>query len=189
MSGTELPAEAIVNYIDEHYTGAAHRTLVSGKLHPENVGYRVLYSALVDFVDAGQRLDAIKKAMVYDKFDADLLPEPGDPTVKDNGTLEAAVDRDIFHSILGMATEASELVEALLTAMDDETEFDMVNFKEEIGDVMWYMVIGAAKAGFTVGEACHTNIEKLSARFPEKFTDADALNRDLVTERKILEST
>ena len=59
MSGTELPAEAIVNYIDEHYTGAAHRTLVSGKLHPENVGYRVLYSALVDFVDAGQRLDTV----------------------------------------------------------------------------------------------------------------------------------
>ena len=36
------------------------------------------------------------------------------------------------------------------------------------------------------GEAMLLNLEKLRARFPEKFTTSDALNRDLAAEREIL---
>jgi hypothetical protein len=42
--------------------------------------------------------------------------------------------------------------------------------------------------GMTYEEAMITNIDKLKARFPEKFTEYLAENRDLVTERKILEA-
>lgn len=42
-------------------------------------------------------------------------------------------------------------------------------------------------SGVTAEEARQTNINKLRARFGEKFTQAAALNRDLDTERKILE--
>lgn len=42
-------------------------------------------------------------------------------------------------------------------------------------------------SGTTIGEARQTNINKLKARYGEKFTEAAALNRDLETERKILE--
>jgi NTP pyrophosphatase (non-canonical NTP hydrolase) len=40
---------------------------------------------------------------------------------------------------------------------------------------------------FTLEEILQTNIDKLSARFPEGFTQYHALNRDLETERSILE--
>jgi hypothetical protein len=36
-------------------------------------------------------------------------------------------------------------------------------------------------------ELLQTNIDKLKARYPEKFTENDALNRDLNKERNILE--
>jgi hypothetical protein len=39
----------------------------------------------------------------------------------------------------------------------------------------------------TFGVVFETNITKLRARYPNKFTEADALNRDLTKERKILE--
>lgn len=42
-------------------------------------------------------------------------------------------------------------------------------------------------AGFTIKEARERNIAKLKVRFNDKFTEAAALNRDLETERKILE--
>lgn len=41
--------------------------------------------------------------------------------------------------------------------------------------------------GFTPEVVAETNINKLKARYPEKFTSEKALNRDLDTERKILE--
>ncbi len=42
-------------------------------------------------------------------------------------------------------------------------------------------------SGYTIEKARETNIAKLKARYGEKFTEAAALNRDLETERKILE--
>jgi hypothetical protein len=42
-------------------------------------------------------------------------------------------------------------------------------------------------SGTTISDARRTNINKLKARYGEKFTEAAALNRDLETERKILE--
>lgn len=41
--------------------------------------------------------------------------------------------------------------------------------------------------GLTSAQARERNIEKLRARYGEKFTEAAALNRDIETERKILE--
>ena len=40
---------------------------------------------------------------------------------------------------------------------------------------------------FDMKNIAEVNIKKLQARYPEKFTSEKALNRDLETERKILE--
>lgn len=42
-------------------------------------------------------------------------------------------------------------------------------------------------AGLNPHDAMEKNINKLKARYPEKFTEELALNRDLQTERKVLE--
>jgi len=43
------------------------------------------------------------------------------------------------------------------------------------------------KYGLSQSDVLESNIEKLRVRFPEKFTEENANNRDLATERKILE--
>lgn len=149
----------------------------------------------------------------------------------------------LLHSAIGLCTEVGELQECLLLGKGD------VNFKEEIGDMCWYLAIGLHTVNdwpslvscsigdpdviisdliITVGNLqnlvkrslfygkelpitetkqlliliwyfcvslvgdinpiMEANIAKLKARYPEKFTEDCALNRNLDTELKELEA-
>ncbi len=65
---------------------------------------------------------------------------------------------------------------------------DKANLEEELGDVLWYIALLCRTHNFTFEKIMAKNIAKLSARYPEKFSETDAVNRNLVKERKILES-
>lgn len=96
------------------------------------------------------------------------------------------IDLRKLHSAIGVFTEGGELIEAVKSHLDGGA-LDNVNFSEEVGDVLWYCAIGADASATTLETIQETNIRKLEARFPDKFTGQSALNRDLATERKILE--
>ena len=64
---------------------------------------------------------------------------------------------------------------------------DRVNLKEELGDVLWYVALAIDELGTSFDEVMEINNAKLAARFGDVFTSEAALNRDLETERKILE--
>lgn len=151
-----------------------------------------------------------------------------------------------LHCVIGMMTEVDEMEDGLFAG-------DIVNMKEEMGDLMWYIAnydntqeaeleelwdielvgesydISSIRKGtqslldlwkkkffyntdkydleiadlfanlkheclkfaktndWNLFEIMDTNIEKLEARYPEKFTTDKADNRDLNTEREILE--
>lgn len=102
------------------------------------------------------------------------------------GTLYSQEDTDLFHAALGVGSEAGEIMEAILSHMNGD-ELDETNIKEEVGDVLWYLAIFCRRCNFTLEEAMQTNIDKLAARYPEKFTCEDAVNRDIQNERKVLE--
>lgn len=95
------------------------------------------------------------------------------------------VNPRIFHAIVGLATETSELLEAMYL---DTPEFDRVNILEELGDQNWYQAIAIDELQASFEEdVLDRVIAKLRARFPNKFNSEDAINRDLVKERAILE--
>jgi NTP pyrophosphatase (non-canonical NTP hydrolase) len=50
-------------------------------------------------------------------------------------------------------------------------ELDIQNIKEEIGDVMWYLVQMCSIVGYSLDEAKVDNIKKLQKRYPDKFKD------------------
>ena len=52
---------------------------------------------------------------------------------------------------------------------------------------MWYCAIALDELDGDFDEVMKTNIAKLSARYPDKFTEHNAEVRDLDKERKILE--
>ncbi len=93
----------------------------------------------------------------------------------------------LVHAGLGMLTEAGEFMEAVIESIFLSKEIDKVNLKEEIGDSQWYQAIACDVLDTTFEEVQTININKLKARFPDKFSQDKAENRDLNKERKTLE--
>lgn len=157
------------------------------------------------------------------------------------------------HALMGMVTEAGEVVDIAKRKFAYGKPVDTVNLLEEIGDYLWYVavlcdavdhdyaaIVHAASTSFeeikedqrvwsltevslglstvtpgilegtrdveesigisivfclyaldlydmTIEQAQAANIAKLTARYPEKFTNDLALNRDLTAERGALE--
>lgn len=161
------------------------------KTLPENHAYHAdkitsaqWFSVIHNAIVALEELDALKKTFAYGK-DLELDFDYGDEEVD---VFFGNVDPDIVHGVIGVATEAGELLQALALSLFDNEEFDVVNLKEEIGDVLWYQAILAVRGGFTLSDCMLTNILKLEARYGDKFTAEKALIRDLARERGILES-
>lgn len=89
--------------------------------------------------------------------------------------------KDLTHGMIGLITESAELAENLIATLNGD-QLDKVNIKEELGDILWYVSLAASACGFTLDEVKEANIEKLRKRFPNKFTNEDALNRDVAHE-------
>jgi len=94
---------------------------------------------------------------------------------------------DLLHASMGMVTEAGEFMDMMKKHLFYGKPQDTTNLKEEIGDILWYAAIALEALDTNFEEVMETNIAKLKARYPEKFTEDKALNRNLDTEREILE--
>lgn len=187
----EAEAELAFDYVAE-----CHQTL-SHEWHGDKVAKHVWSRAINDAIHALTQLDRIKKTLFYGR-DNNLIAD-GQRSIEELPVLikqancssgipiDSMTCTDYIHGVLGLATEAGELLEGLRDAINGKG-IDPVNIKEEVGDAKWYMAILSRVAGFMWGDDERTNIEKLRARFPDKFKAYDANNRNLQAERKILES-
>lgn len=94
---------------------------------------------------------------------------------------------DNIHMTSGMVTEVGEIVDIFKKHIAYGKSIDWVNVEEELGDLLWYIVNFARKNNIDLEKTMGINISKLYARYPEKFTNDQALVRDLEKEREILE--
>ena len=94
---------------------------------------------------------------------------------------------DQLHMVIGISTEANELLDTYKKKFAYNKELDKTNIAEEMGDIFWYTINLCNMFDINPEDIFDTNIKKLRARYPEKFTQENAINRDLITERKILE--
>jgi NTP pyrophosphatase (non-canonical NTP hydrolase) len=138
-------------------------------------------------------MDAVKKALFYGRpyecpqrliNAAGALPKG----LAAKGFNFDSVPADIQHAILGIFTEAGEMIEALGTTAIDGEPLDVVNLDEEFGDVLWYIAVYCNARGISMESLMTKNVAKLRARFPDRFTTDKAIHRDLFTERAILEA-
>lgn len=141
-------------------------------------------------------LDDIKKAVFYGKGLGEHTP-----VLSSDQNLEISDEnfRDLIHGIVGIITEGGELAERLLKIFSKDPyskmnremldENDKVNLFEELGDVLWYVAIAAEAMGVTIDAIMTANIEKLKKRFPEKFTQEKAIERNIENEQKSLEKS
>ena len=181
------------DYIEE-----ANRTM-SSNFH-EGIPAKLVAAGLNDIASNIRSMDAIKKFMFYGKENFRLgqiieLARQSRPAEEcadiDFAKLVPSKSREdairIFHGIIGIITEAGELAEALGKAIETGTELDLVNIAEELGDHQWYAAADLRAMGLTFEQIHRQNIAKLRLRFPDKFTEHDANNRDLAAERELLE--
>lgn len=107
-----------------------------------------------------------------------------------SNAIERLTDRRtvrLLHAAMGLATEAGEFVDMLKKHIFYGKPIDAANAVEEMGDVSWYQRIGCDALETSFTEMLLRNVRKLKHRFPEKFTEKNANERDLAGERKILE--
>ncbi len=162
----------------------------SDQFHGELVSLSYLQALATGIVNRIEELDRVKKALFYGR---PFQPGPHNydcthlPTFINGPEGQCQVAVDLIHGIIGKVTESGELLEALLKCMRGDAQLDLVNLAEEIGDGHWYDAIICAALGTSFEQVQQTNIDKLRARFPNKFTEFDANNRDLGIERQILE--
>lgn len=149
--------------------------------------YAEVKSVLKQFVAISKKVDQLKKKLVYGKKDVTIeLKYMHETSVEER--VKAAGMARVMHGIIGVASESSELVEAMLASIETGTDIDTVNLMEEVGDQLWYQNLILSEAGYSFEESADRNIAKLAKRYPEKFTEKDALERDVVAERAILEN-
>jgi NTP pyrophosphatase (non-canonical NTP hydrolase) len=103
------------------------------------------------------------------------------------GRLSDPKNIQLLHACLGMTTEVGEFTDMLKKHLFYGKAFDFPNAIEELGDTAWYVAIAIDALRTTLNEVMTINIEKLRKRYPEKFTEDLAINRDADKEREFLE--
>lgn len=96
----------------------------------------------------------------------------------------------LVHASLGMNTEQAEFADALKKYIFcGQKSVDRTNLIEELGDQLWYIGIALDALLSSFDEAMEININKLKARYGDKFSNEKAIERDLVSERDVLENS
>lgn len=94
----------------------------------------------------------------------------------------------IVWNAIGLAGEAGEVAELVKKGIFHQHGLDLVKFRNEIGDVLWYTAALCTKCGFDMGEIMEENIEKLRIRYPAGYTAADSVRRVDVQEGWLLKA-
>jgi NTP pyrophosphatase (non-canonical NTP hydrolase) len=119
----------------------------------------------------------VKNVLVTEARDFTAVKE----RMQDTGTVR------LMHAMIGMCTESGEIQDQLKKAIFYGKPLDRTNLVEELGDLMWYVGVMCSELNVDLDEVMEKNIAKLKKRYGDKFTEAAALNRDLDSERKVLE--
>ncbi len=158
---------------------------MSNDFHADLVPALAFRYALGNAIGALQELDRIKKALFYGRkylaFDKEFLPGCKELLF---GFKTEKQGEHIIHGILGVATEAGEMLELLKNTINNTVDYH--NLREECGDNLWYLALLAHELGETLSDIQRANIAKLRTRYPNKFNEFDANHRNLEAEEKAL---
>ena len=112
--------------------------------------------------------------------------------LRTESTIHPTIPFDLYrvlHAGMGLSTEAGEILDSVKKIIFYGKTPDWHNLIEEAGDIFWYLAILCDAMNVSFEEVQRRNIDKLKVRYPDKFTQHEALNRNLDEERKTLEGT
>lgn len=168
------------------YVKESEKTL-SLNFYSDKEKERTLKATIDQLMEKGEILDKLKKSIFYgtendfsqyDQSEEGENFEAGDQNRK-----------NLLHFLIGKVTENIELLEILDKVYFKGEKLDEANLKEELGDDAWYSAGIYREQGYDLEEILDINIEKLhKKRYKKgKFSQEEAENRDLKSERETLE--
>jgi len=91
--------------------------------------------------------------------------------------LKLSVDSVISEMVFGMNGEIGEVTEIMKKHLFQGHELNKEHLKEEIGDVMWYLVNLCTIYNIQFTDILDINNEKLNKRYPYGFTTNRSIRR------------
>ena len=83
----------------------------------------------------------------------------------------------LMNAALGICGEGGEVADMIKKATFQGHELDKEHLAKELGDVAWYIAVGAQAIGYDLETILQMNVDKLKARYPTGFSTDRSLYR------------
>lgn len=83
----------------------------------------------------------------------------------------------LINAALGLCGEGGEVADIVKKATFQGHELDVEHVAKELGDVAWYLAVGARAIGYDLEPILQMNVDKLRARYPDGFDAEKSLHR------------
>ena len=161
--------------------------------HPVLPDYRILHAAMGLGTEAGELVEAMLKPMDSPLARTDRIEEIGDlawycAILMDAVGLYsvAPVEVDATTALWRLVMEAGAINDLVKRFLFYGAEFNLELCRERLGRV-WNILRALAQGeGCSLETVLCRNVSKLMKRYPQKFTEAHALHRNLAAERLVL---
>lgn len=92
-------------------------------------------------------------------------------------TGKLTVNELLLNAALGLCGESGEVADIVKKHRFQGHDLDIEHIAKELGDVAWYLAVGAYAIGLDLESIFRMNKEKLEARYPDGFSADRSLHR------------
>ena len=83
----------------------------------------------------------------------------------------------LLNSALGLCGESGEVADLVKKHRFQGHDLDLDHVAKELGDISWYLAVGAYAIGYDLETILQMNVDKLKARYPDGFSADRSLHR------------
>ena len=83
----------------------------------------------------------------------------------------------LINAALGLCGESGEVADIVKKFRFQGHDLDLDHVAKELGDIAWYLAVGAYAIGLDLETIFRMNIDKLKARYPDGFSTDRSLHR------------
>ena len=84
----------------------------------------------------------------------------------------------LLNAALGLCGESGEVADLVKKHRFQGHDLDIDHVAKELGDISWYLAVGAYSIGYDLEKILQMNVDKLKARYPNGFSTDRSLHRD-----------
>ena len=83
----------------------------------------------------------------------------------------------LINAALGLCGESGEVADLVKKHRFQGHDLDFDHVAKELGDISWYLAVGAYSIGYDLEKILQMNVDKLKARYPDGFSTDRSLHR------------